>query len=111
MQRAFDLFTRPPKHMRMLVDTAEKVNKSGLLDNTDPAVVLQRLRQVKPLLLISHVLIAVDLTISTLYLYNRATIVSQSCHNTPESKTSMQTINWNNQVPPGKTGHCCVRLC
>ena len=83
MQRAFDLFTRPPKHMRMLVDTADKVNKSGLLDNTDPAVVLQRLRQVKPLLLISHVLIAVDLTISTLYLFTLhvATIVPQSCHN------------------------------
>ena len=44
MQRAFDLFTRPPKHMRMLVDTAEKVERSGLLDNPDPAVVLQRLR-------------------------------------------------------------------
>eukprot|EP00729_Bicosta_minor_P003281 gene3281-202_t len=34
----------PPKHMRMLVDTAEKVERSGLLDNPDPAVVLQRLR-------------------------------------------------------------------
>lgn len=44
MQRAFDLFTRPPRHMRLLVDTERQLQDSGALDDNDPAVMLQRLR-------------------------------------------------------------------
>lgn len=65
--------------MRMLVDTAEKVNKSGLLDNTDPVVVLQRLRQVNPVM--------INFTCPSyrgfdhLYLYLFTLYAAQSCHN------------------------------
>ena len=34
MQRAFDLFTRPPRHMRRLVDTEARMRKSGVLEDT-----------------------------------------------------------------------------
>jgi len=44
MQRAFDLFTRPPKHMRILVDTDVQLQASGVLTSADPQVLLQRLR-------------------------------------------------------------------
>jgi hypothetical protein len=44
MQRAFDLFTRPPLHMRLLVNTEARLRTSGVLDSVDPAVLLQRLR-------------------------------------------------------------------
>jgi hypothetical protein len=44
MQRAFDLFTRPTKHMRMLVDTERKFRESNILNSNDPEVLLQRLR-------------------------------------------------------------------
>ncbi|GKY95920.1 hypothetical protein MPSEU_000552600 [Mayamaea pseudoterrestris] len=45
MQRAFDLFTRPPRHMKMLVDTEHRLRASGVLDVTkDPHILLQRLR-------------------------------------------------------------------
>ena len=44
MQRAFDLFTRPPLHMKILVDTEDRLRHSGVLDSTDPSVLLQRLR-------------------------------------------------------------------
>ena len=44
MQRAFDLFTRPPRHMKWLVDTERRMRDSGVLLDTNPAVVLQRLR-------------------------------------------------------------------
>jgi hypothetical protein len=44
MQRAFDLFTRPPIHMRKLVEVESRVTEVGLLDSKDPAVLLQRLR-------------------------------------------------------------------
>jgi hypothetical protein len=44
MQRSFDLFTRPPLHMKILVDTEYRLRSSGALDSTDPNVLLQRLR-------------------------------------------------------------------
>jgi hypothetical protein len=44
MQRAFDLFTRPPRHMSILVHTEDRLRRSGVLDSNDPAVLLQRLR-------------------------------------------------------------------
>lgn len=44
MQRAFDLFTRPVKHMKLLVDTARKISESKLLLDKRPLVMLQRLR-------------------------------------------------------------------
>ena len=44
MQRAFDLFTRPPLHMKTLVDTYERLRLSGILEFTDPKVLLERLR-------------------------------------------------------------------
>ena len=46
MQRSFDLFTRPPLHMKILVDTEKQfrniTSSSMLLDN--PQVLLERLR-------------------------------------------------------------------
>lgn len=44
MQRAFDLFTRPVKHMKLLVDTSRKLTESGILTDKSPLVMLQRLR-------------------------------------------------------------------
>ena len=44
MQRAFDLFTRPLKHMKLLVNTERRIREQRLLDDTTPAVLLQRLR-------------------------------------------------------------------
>jgi hypothetical protein len=44
MQRAFDLFTRPPLHMKILVDTERRLSASGVLQSLDPVVLLQRLR-------------------------------------------------------------------
>lgn len=44
MQRAFDLFTRPTKHMRMLIDTEKAIRESKILENDDPEILLQRLR-------------------------------------------------------------------
>ena len=44
MQRAFDLFTRPPLHMKILVDTDEKLRQTNVLASTDTSVLLQRLR-------------------------------------------------------------------
>lgn len=44
MQRAFDLFTRPPLHMQILIDTDDRLRLSGILESTDPGVLLQRLR-------------------------------------------------------------------
>lgn len=44
MQRAFDLFTRPIKHMKTLVDTHTKIVKSNILEDDNPSVLLERLR-------------------------------------------------------------------
>jgi len=44
MQRAFDLFTRPVKHMKLLVETAQKVNEHKILLDRAPSVLIQRLR-------------------------------------------------------------------
>lgn len=44
MQRAFDLFTRPPLHMQILVNTEKRLRESGVLESKDPQVLLQRLR-------------------------------------------------------------------
>ena len=44
MQRAFDLFTRPPLHMNMLVDTDERLQRSGVLETSNPGVLPERLR-------------------------------------------------------------------
>ena len=44
MQRAFDLFTRPPMHMKTLVDLDRRVKEAGILENDDTNVLLQRLR-------------------------------------------------------------------
>jgi hypothetical protein len=44
MQRAFDLFTRPVKHMKILVDTSARISDSKILDDKNPEVLLQRLR-------------------------------------------------------------------
>jgi hypothetical protein len=44
MQRAFDLFTRPPLHMKILVETESRLRASGILESEDPKVLLQRLR-------------------------------------------------------------------
>jgi len=44
MQRAFDLFTRPPLHMQVLVNDNATFLASGILESTDPQVLLQRLR-------------------------------------------------------------------
>ena len=44
MQRAFDLFTRPPLHMRILVETFQRLQLNEVLQSTDPNVLLERLR-------------------------------------------------------------------
>lgn len=44
MQRAFDLFTRPPYHMKTLVTTASQLQQSKCLHTTDAALLLQILR-------------------------------------------------------------------
>lgn len=44
MQRSFDLFTRPPLHMSILVQTEDRLRRSGILESKDPVVLLQRLR-------------------------------------------------------------------
>lgn len=44
MQRAFDLFTRPVKHMKFLVKTAHRVKDSKILESTNYRVLLRRLR-------------------------------------------------------------------
>lgn len=40
MQRAFDLFTRPIKHMKLLVDTEVKIRDSQVLSDKNPKVLL-----------------------------------------------------------------------
>jgi hypothetical protein len=44
MQRAFDLFTRPIKHMKILVDTHMGIAASKILDDQNTSVLLERLR-------------------------------------------------------------------
>ena len=44
MQRAFDLFTRPIKHMKLLVDTSRRITEKQILSDKTPIVLLQRLR-------------------------------------------------------------------
>lgn len=44
MQRAFDLFTRPPLHMHILVDTDKLSHEKNILTDDDADVLLQRLR-------------------------------------------------------------------
>lgn len=44
MQRAFDLFTRPPLHMSTLVNTEDRLRCSRVLDSNELSVLLQRLR-------------------------------------------------------------------
>ena len=44
MQRAFDLFTRPVKHMKILVDTQVGITTSKILDDKNTPVLLERLR-------------------------------------------------------------------
>lgn len=44
MQRAFDLFTRPPLHMRLLVRTDQNLRQILGTNKQDPTVLLQQLR-------------------------------------------------------------------
>lgn len=44
MQRAFDLFTRPIKHMKYLVSIDKQVREHGILQDTSKLVMMQRLR-------------------------------------------------------------------